>query len=195
MIGLPRFAIEGIGVSVIAILAYQLTSQSSESALVVPILGMLALGSQRFLPILQQGYASWTLIRSGKPALVDVINLLESLPIEDLSLQAKIKPFSFQKDILLSNVSFFYKSSTIGVLRNINLRIEKGSRVGIVGATGSGKSTLLDVIMGLMLPTQGSILVDGKELSKFNILNWRKCIAHVPQHVFISDANTMKLSF
>jgi lipoprotein-releasing system ATP-binding protein len=56
----------------------------------------------------------------------------------------------------------------VEVLSNINLQIEKGERIAIVGASGSGKSTLLHLLGGLDLPTTGSVWVDGQELSKMS---------------------------
>lgn len=56
----------------------------------------------------------------------------------------------------------------VEVLSSINLQIEKGERIAIVGASGSGKSTLLHLLGGLDLPTTGSIWIDGQELSKMS---------------------------
>jgi lipoprotein-releasing system ATP-binding protein len=53
----------------------------------------------------------------------------------------------------------------VEVLSNINLHIEEGERIAIVGSSGSGKSTLLHLLGGLDLPTTGSVWVDGQELS------------------------------
>jgi lipoprotein-releasing system ATP-binding protein len=58
--------------------------------------------------------------------------------------------------------------NNVEVLSNINLQIEKGERIAIVGASGSGKSTLLHLLGGLDLPTTGSVWVDGQELSKMS---------------------------
>jgi ATP-binding cassette subfamily B protein len=190
MIGMPRFAIEGLGVITIAILAYYLTSLNPEGSTAVPFLGVIALGSQRLLPIMQQGYASWTTIRSGMPAFTDVITLLES-PSTEYLVRAPddLCPAIFEKELSLENIVFSYKTNSIDVLKGVSLLIPKGSKIGIVGTTGSGKSTLLDIIMGLISPTQGRVMIDGVALSEENIQNWRACIAHVPQHVYISDAS------
>ena len=61
------------------------------------------------------------------------------------------------------------------VLKNINLEIPAGSRVGIIGKSGSGKSTLADLILGLLNPTQGTILVDGKSISKVKQHGFQCC--------------------
>jgi ATP-binding cassette subfamily B protein len=72
-------------------------------------------------------------------------------------------------------------------LKGINLQINKGDRLGIIGETGSGKSTLVDVLMGLLKPTSGSIEVDGQILSNANIKEWHSLISHVPQFIFLID--------
>lgn len=190
MIGMPRFAIEGLGVIAIAILAFYLTSKNPSGSIAIPFLGVIALGTQRLLPILQQGYASWTTIKAYRPALADLAALMESPKIEVVGWNSKdATPTIFEKEIFLENISFSYQSNNINVLKGISLKIHKGSRIGIVGTTGSGKSTLLDLIMGLVSPTHGRVIVDDIILSAENIQNWRACIAHVPQHVFISDAS------
>jgi ABC-type multidrug transport system fused ATPase/permease subunit len=72
-------------------------------------------------------------------------------------------------------------------MRDINLEIKKGSRLGISGVTGGGKSTLLDLIMGLHLPSNGNIYIDDVPLNKMNQRAWQLNIAHVPQNIFIAD--------
>ena len=74
-------------------------------------------------------------------------------------------------------------------LNNINFKIKKGARIAIIGPTGSGKSTVADLIMGLLQPSEGSILIDGKFLSKKYYKFWRNSIAHVPQDVYLVDAS------
>ena len=70
----------------------------------------------------------------------------------------------------MRNVSKIYgeKNSKILALHNVNLEIERGSVVAVVGASGSGKSTLLNVIGGVDYPSDGTIIVDGKEITRYN---------------------------
>src|SRR6185436_14442696 len=89
--------------------------------------------------------------------------------------------------IELKGLSFRYGPQAPWVLRNVNLCIPKGARVGFIGTTGSGKSTLLDLVMGLLPPTEGAILIDGVPLGDATIENWQAQIAHVPQAIFLSD--------
>ena len=73
------------------------------------------------------------------------------------------------------------------ILKNINIEIKKGSKIGIVGKTGGGKSTLLDIISGLQVPQSGEIIVDDKLLDNSNIKEWQKNISYVSQHVHLND--------
>jgi ATP-binding cassette subfamily B protein len=75
------------------------------------------------------------------------------------------------------------------VLDGVELTISKGARVGIIGSTGSGKSTALDLLMGLLEPTCGRIVVDGRPLNQTNQRAWQRTVAHVPQSIFLSDAS------
>jgi ATP-binding cassette subfamily B protein len=98
-----------------------------------------------------------------------------------------VKPLKFNHHIKLEDVSFSYKGSKVGIFSGINLTIEKGDCIGLIGDSGCGKSTILDILMGLLLPTQGRLIVDGKKIDSNNIIQWRSNISHVPQSVFMTD--------
>lgn len=184
----PRFGMEALGMVLIAILAYGLSSKSDGVSTAIPLLGAFALGAQRLLPILQQAYYGWTNIRGMQSTLASVLDLLDQ-PVPSDSLEDNSGSIVFEKHICLNNVSFQYPTSQIKILDQLNLMIPKGSRVGIVGATGSGKSTLLDMLMLLLEPASGAIEIDGVELNAFNRLAWQKHIAHVPQTIFLTDSS------
>ena len=184
----PRFAIEVLGVILIAGIAYSLTLQENGLSTAIPILGALALGAQRLLPVLHQEYAGWTAIKSGEASLRDALELLDQ-PLPDYAhhLQSELLPFN--NDIKFENVAFSYDPKMPIVLNNINLLIKKGSQVGFLGSTGAGKSTLLDILMGLLVPTKGCLMVDDIEIGKENYRAWQGHIAHVPQFIFLSDCS------
>ena len=181
----PRYLVEALGMLLIAMIAYFLSKQSGGLLQAIPMLGAIALGAQRLLPVLQQAYSSWTGIQGSKASARDVIQLLnQSYEIQ----RPEVKPLSFESEIKFCNVSFRYSPDEPWVLRDINLIVKKGSRIGIVGQTGSGKSTLIDILMGLLLPTEGYLEVDGKKLSADNCQAWQKNISHVPQSIFLADS-------
>lgn len=184
----PRYAMEGLGMLLIIALAYSLAQQQDGVQSAIPILGALALGAQRLLPVLQHAYSSWAGIQSGQASLRDALELLEQ-PMPDYINQARIQPLPFSKSISLKQIAFRYDSKSPFVFDRIDLVINKGSRIGFIGATGSGKSTLLDVVMGLLQPTRGSIEIDDQPLVAANIGAWQAHIAHVPQVIFLTDSS------
>jgi ATP-binding cassette subfamily B protein len=150
------------------------------------VLGALALGAQRLLPALQQSYSAWASIAGNHASLDDTIELLDQ-PLPAELLQPAPAPLLFQKDIQFRGVRFRYANDGPWVLDGLNLVIVKGARVGFVGSTGSGKSTTLDLLMGLLMPTEGELLVDGQPISGIRVKAWQQTIAHVPQSIYLAD--------
>lgn len=181
----PRFAMESLGMVLIAILAYSLSFREGGIGAALPVLGALALGAQRLLPLLQILYGNWAFLLGGKSSLAVVLELLNQ-PMSDEN-DTNFKALDFKDSIKFSNVHFQYTEKGPWVLDGINLTIVKGARVGFVGSTGSGKSTALDLIMALLEPSEGKILIDEKELSEENRRAWQHIIAHVPQNIYLAD--------
>jgi len=183
--GSPRYVIESIIIAFIAVLALYLVQERGGIEFAIPVLGALALGAQRVLPLLQHIFQSWSSIRSSQGILEDIIELLDQdISGVNSSHEGKVK---FEKNILLSIVSYRYKRGP-WVLKDLNLNIKKGDCIGFIGTTGSGKSTLLDIVMSLLPPKQGSLIVDGQIITLENQHKWQERISHVPQHVFLSDS-------
>jgi ATP-binding cassette subfamily B protein len=180
---------EAAGMLLIVGIALMLSTRSGGISSAIPTLGVMALGAQRLLPLLQQVYYGWVQVGGYGDVLIDVTQLL-SLPCEDEETQVEAVPL--KRQITLSNLSYAYPGRDSPVLLNINLRINKGQRIALVGATGSGKSTLVDLIMGLLAPTDGSIAVDGEALTGARVRSWQATIAHVPQAIFLSDSSILR---
>jgi ABC-type multidrug transport system fused ATPase/permease subunit len=182
----PRYGTEAIGMLLIITLAYFLSQGPNGISSTITLLGIFALGAQRILPVLQQGYNSWTAIQGGVASFHDALELLDqSMPSDDdLSNNSII---AFKNSVLLKNISFQYEVDSPWVLKNLNLIINKGDRIGFIGKTGCGKSTLLDIVMALLNPTAGVLMVDGQVISSSNSRNWQAHISHVPQAIFLAD--------
>ena len=183
----PRFAIEALGMVLIAFLGYHMTASGGGVAAAIPTLGVLALGAQRLMPLLQLTYQGWTNVAGNRQVLFEVAALLQQ-PVERET-QIKVVPLPFEREIRLEEVSFRYEHQLPLVLHQLNLTIPKGARVGFVGTTGSGKSTIMDLLMGLLLPSAGRILVDSAPLTGTIRLAWQRNVAHVPQAIFLADAS------
>jgi len=180
---LPRFVVEGIAMIGIVALAYSLVSQPQGLTTAVPTLGLLTLAAQRLLPAIHECFFSIAQMRNASAIVDSVLALADQpAPLQQPALTA----LPFHQSLSLANVSFRYSSDADWVLRNVNVTIAKGDRIAIVGATGSGKSTLADIIMGLLEPSEGSLLIDGQPLTA---AVWQAAIAHVPQALFLADAS------
>ena len=182
----PRYVMEALGMVLIAGLAYALSRQVGGVANALPVLGVLALGAQRLLPALQQSYSAWVSIAGSQVSLADTIALLEQ-PLPAEYLEPPPEKLLLQNNIRFDSVQFRYNSEDPWVLDGLNLKIPKGARVGFVGSTGSGKSTLLDMLMGLLLPTEGQMLIDGQPIKGNRLRAWQRSIAHVPQSIYMAD--------
>ncbi len=191
----PRYLIEAAGLMVIALLAMVIAQRSGGITAALPFLGALALGALRLLPLMGQLYGAWASLSVAGPILADVATVLR-LPLADDAMMPE--PLAFDRSIEFRSVTFHYPDRPHRAVENIDLTIPKGARVAITGRTGSGKSTLADLLMGLIEPSEGSILIDGHTLTADRLPAWRRSIAHVPQEIFLADdsiAANIALSF
>lgn len=92
------------------------------------------------------------------------------------------------KMLELRNVEFTYPGANTPAVTNVNLQIPLGSSVGVVGQSGAGKSTLIDIFLGLLVPSSGSMTLDGVPLEDV-LAAWRKRVGYVPQEVAIFDGS------
>lgn len=90
------------------------------------------------------------------------------------------------EELTLDNVTFTYPNRDEPAVSEVSMSIKMGSRVGIVGESGSGKSTLVDIILGLLVPQEGKVSVDGQDITDV-MTDWRSRVGYVPQDVSLFD--------
>lgn len=183
----PRHVVEAAGVVILGLIAWFLSLQAGGLAAAIPMLGALALGAQRLLPLIQQAYVGWSQFAGSAELLRDVLELVQA-PILGEAPLGRQQDLSFSHEIVLERVALSYPERP-NALQDINLRIVKGQRVGITGSSGSGKSSLLDVLTGLLEPSSGEVRVDGSTITDANRGCWQRHIAHVPQSVYLPDSS------
>ena len=183
----PRYGMEALGMLLISSLAYTLSQQDNGIEKAIPVLGVLALGAQRLIPILQQAYAAFSGMRGEQSSLQDVLELLDQI-LPDHADQPAVQPLPFKHNITLKQLGFRYSPQMPYVFEQLDLTIAKGSHVGFIGTTGSGKSTLLDIVMGLLQPTDGRMEIDGEAITLANNRAWQAHVAHVPQVIYLADS-------
>ena len=189
IIGSPRYLFECISILMIISISLIFLNDDYFEYNSLSYLATFALGAQKILPLIQTIYRMISNIRAKKFEVIDIIKMMNAR----VSTKARTKEiYNFQKSIILKNLDFSYEKN-VQVLNEVNLKINKGDKVGIIGSTGSGKSTLLDIIMGLLKPTKGEIIVDEVNIisstKNIQMHKWRSCISHVPQNIFIADAS------
>lgn len=141
----------------------------------------------RLLPAINRINVTLQRLRASLPL---VENLYSNLKNYSFYRDKKIKAFPFQKKIILKNISFVHNASDLKILNKLNLVIRKGSKILILGQSGSGKSTLVEIIMGLIKPSEGKILVDGKDIKK-NIKGWFHNLSYVHQKINLIDESIL----
>lgn len=188
----PKFISELTGITLIIVVALIVSSDPSRRSVALPMLGTFALGAQRILPAVQQVYTSLATMKSHSVGVVKVLDALETMEERAPALRQRHK-LNDIKSVEFKNVTFAYKGSLSPTLQGINFAIKPGDRVGIVGPSGSGKSTLIDLVLGLIKPTSGIVLINGRDIHKPEnqqlLIDWQYTVSHVPQDVYIADAS------
>jgi ATP-binding cassette subfamily B protein len=181
--GAPRYVVEATGLVAIALVTLAMSLEPGGVVKAIPVLGALALGAQRLLPLLQQAYYGWSLASGNFRAFRDVVDMMEA-PIPEP--QPEAPPLAIERELRFEGVGFRYPEARFA-LSEVSFRIGAGEHVGIAGPTGGGKSTLLDLLMGLLEPDRGAILVDGRPLDAATRPAWQAGLAHVPQAIYLAD--------
>lgn len=149
----------------------------------LPLLGMIVLTSQRLLNSVSDIISQRMNIHFLLPSLSLVHDIVHD--DHDKEILEDGETFShLQDDIILDNINYSYDRE-VPVFKSLNLNIPKGKTTAFVGPSGIGKSTLADLLLGLVKPSQGDILINGKPLRTYSLNSWRKRIGFVSQDTII----------
>jgi ATP-binding cassette, subfamily B, bacterial PglK len=185
---LPRFALEAITFgTLLALILLLLVRNNGDIGEIVPTLGVVAFSTMRLLPSLQQIYHGLVSIRGAGPVLDTIVADFNAVPAKPIPEAGESAPMRLNQRLELSKVSFGYASMDRPALRGVDLVIPARTTVGIVGGTGAGKTTLVDLILGLLMPDDGEIRVDGVPVTNDNLRNWQRTLGYVPQSIFLTD--------
>ena len=182
---LPRFLLETIFFGGIILLILYMIAATNSFNSILPIISLYAFAGYRLLPAIQQIYVSISKLTFISPSIDNVYRDFNKLKKSKDKGDEEL--ITFNKEIILNDVSFDYPNSSKKILKNINLNITKNSIVGFVGKTGGGKTTVADLILGILTPQKGALEIDGKKITTKNVRNWQKLIGYVPQNIFLSD--------
>ncbi len=188
---LPRFALEGIAFGGIIIFVLALFITREDARQVIPLAALFAFAGYRIMPAIQDIFSSFSGIQFHQAVLnkihADITTAGPTDRPEPDTTKTLPPPLPFNQEIVLKDISYSYPNSGEPVLKDINLSIKRNRSVGFVGPTGAGKTTLGDIILGLLLPQQGQMLIDGTTLDESNRYNWQRNLGYVPQFIYLSD--------
>jgi ABC-type multidrug transport system fused ATPase/permease subunit len=179
----PMRALELVFVTMFVVVMAYLAFQD-RAATSLPLLAVYAAAAFRLIPSLNRIMTAISRLKQGSASL--------QLVARDLAADEKRQEAAtsncptLDREIRIAGLCYVYPGAPTPVLEDISLRIRRGEMVAFVGKSGSGKTTLVDCIAGLLLPTKGSVSVDGFDIRQ-DLDGWRRQIGYIPQHVYLID--------
>jgi len=198
---LPNLFIDTMLISSVLLIVIFSLIQGRQIQSILPMLSLFAIASLRLMPSAKRIVATITTIRYSQNAAELVYHDLHCLENVSASINStsinspklvqrsssiQPSPTKFEKLVELKDIHYQYPNAAKPSLLGISLSIPKGQSIAFVGASGSGKTTLIDVLLGLLTPSQGEILVDGKNILT-NLESWQQKIGYIPQSIYLSD--------
>lgn len=150
------------------------------------MVGDIALYQNYFSTIVQQVSAVITLIPTITKGLESVRSIGEVLTAEEIENNEGKEPINHvDGKFEFRDVKFRYNNDGHAVLNNLNLTVQPGETIALVGESGAGKTTILNLVIGFNMPSEGEVLLDGKSLSEIDLRSYRKYLAVVPQNTIL----------
>lgn len=193
----PDRIVEGICISsIIGIVCIRLVSDSSSMIDFIPKLAAFAIAAFKILPSIGKIANRMTGIIYSRPGLISVYqNMVEANRyVEQMQKYVAGKKgiverpeyLEFQKQLFINHVFWQYENQKEPVLTDVQLTIQKGESVALIGASGAGKTTLSDVILGLLQPAKGTVEMDGTDVYTIP-MQWAHIVGYVPQSIYLMD--------
>ncbi len=154
----------------------------------LPVVSLFVFAAYRLIPAFQEVFVNSTQIKTYMPAVEELHkDLLSKESNVSTAFGEKTEPAQLRRSLELQNVVYVYPGAESAAIDGVSLRVNAKSSMAFVGSTGSGKSTLVDLMLGLLTPTSGDIIVDGKPLTGRLLPAWQRNIGYVPQSIFLAD--------
>ncbi len=183
---MPRYLLELVLVSFIVFLVVWMMISNTDPVELIPTIGIFGFASLKMLPAASCISSAISTFRLGEDALNTIYqDLFIDSEKKIVNLNEARNENSFKK-LELDNVSFAYSDSLKLALENVSIELNSGESIGLIGPSGSGKTTLVDLLLGLLIPTDGKITYNGSTLEK-NTEDLQSNVAYLPQDAFLID--------
>lgn len=191
---IPRNLLEFVLVLFIVMLVITAITTNTELYTIIPVISMFGIAGLRLMPVVNALANTLSQLRFDRYAISELNKDVSSIPEqnneENNEANNKSKKVVLFNNLTVDTIEFTYNNMQTCALKEVSFDICNGESIGIIGASGSGKTTLVDTILGLLIPSSGSILYNGNRIS-LALDEWRSQIAYLPQQVFLID-NTIK---
>ena len=186
----PKLFTEVLFVSIFIFIVIYLLKINTNFTDILPQLSIYFIAAVRLIPCINRLSLNVQTIKYGKSSIDLLYNEFNLLNNDNKITTNENKELTKFENIELKDINFNYNQGKI-VLNQINLKIKKGSIIGIIGKTGEGKSTLINIIIGLLKPNSGSIFLDDK-LLKTNLYKFKNFIGYIPQETFLIEGTILQ---
>lgn len=187
-----RKSIVATGLSVVGLLGYYgayaiILVRAVQGALTLGSLTFLAASFMRSRDLIQRLLAGAGQIYSQSLYLKDLFDFFETRPTISSSPGAPAVPRPLSQGFVFENVGFRYPGDEMWALRGVNLSLRPGERLALVGGNGAGKTTLVKLLARLYDPTEGRILLDGRDLREYDLESLRRNVGVIFQDFYHYD--------
>jgi ATP-binding cassette subfamily C protein len=189
---MPKLFFEIFAVGALVAIIITLQSRGANLQSILPIIGLYCIALMRLLPAVASIVNDFQQIGF----LTASVNVVHDT-IRDLTLLiSSHKPnLGYRNDqmssitqITIEHLSYKYNGAKSNVIDDISLILPRGKSIAFVGTSGAGKTTLANLILGLLKPTNGSILFNDYDVNQYQV-QWRNLVGYVPQLIYLTDAS------
>ncbi len=176
--------LEFIALMGMLLIAISLAATGTSAELLAPIIAFYGVAMFRLKQSVTVLMTSYTTMKIDHISIHPVYKDMVLIPAAPKIINNQ--KFEFKESLDLDGIHYTYPNTSKPALYSINLSIQKGTSIGLVGTTGAGKTTLVDVILGLLKPQKGRVMVDGQDIFS-NLPGWHRQIGYIPQQIYLLD--------
>lgn len=187
---MPRLVIETV--CIVGLLGYVLICyiNGADMAEMIPQLAAFAMAAVRLMPSVNRISTHLSTIAYFEPSLNFVCDNLNIASLKDVDLSHSEEVMPLTDKICLKDITYAYPNTDRKIFDHADMEIPVGKSVGVIGSSGAGKTTIIDVLLGLLVPQEGSVLCDGVEINS-HYAAWLHNIGYIAQNIYMLD-NTIR---
>ena len=182
----PKAIIETFIIVTVLLMIIIFLLQGNSASIIFTQVAVFAMAAFRMMPSMNRIQIAVNIMFFHKVSVDLIYKYLKELVFIETVYEDEHKELDLKYGISVNNISYKYPETDKFVFKNISFKINRGDSVAFIGQTGSGKTTLIDVILGLLVPSQGTISIGNADICK-NKSSWAKKAGYVPQFIYLTD--------